>query len=294
VIALRSVLQLSPLRAGVRELATRTAADAVLLDLGGAEAFAARAEARRAARAIVRAAAEAGRGVLLRVSSARSGELIGDLEAVLARESAGAIGGVVVTRSERAQDARDADVAIRRQEVRAGIEPGSVRLVAEVASAAGLRALEAQVAAVDRHGTMLVDAVALAADLGLPAVAGAALEAALVEAGRTAATAELPWLLATPGLGSGARAVLVAFARGAGAGGAVVEFDAEAAGFNALFAPDAARVAAARGVVAAWERRRAHAPELLVDGAIVDARAARRAAALVGAAEAIVARERAG
>ena len=48
---------------------------------------------------------------------------------------------VMLAGSERPQDARELDVAIRKQEMRRGLEPGGVRLIAEVDSAAGLRAL---------------------------------------------------------------------------------------------------------------------------------------------------------
>ena len=291
MIALRSVLQLQPLDASAARAVRACAADAVLLDLAGAQAFGDRAGARRAARALAAAAAGAGCGVLVRASAARSGELAADLEAVLTRGVAAGVGAVVLARSAEPQDARTADVAIRRQEVRAGVEPGSVRLVAEIASAAALRALDAQLAAIDRHGAILLDAVAFAADLGLPGVHAGALREALAACGRAAAAAELPWLVATPGLAGGARAAVATLAREAGASGVVVEIEAEAAGFNALFAPDPARVAAAQRVVAAWERRRAHAPEVLVDGVVIDARAARRAAALVAAAAAIALRE---
>lgn len=293
MIALRSLLQLQPLDAGAARAVRASAADAMLLDLAGAQAFGDRAGARRAARALAAAATGAGYGVLLRASSARSGELVADLEAVLARSVTERVGGVVLARSNEAQDARTADVAIRRQEMRAGVEPGSVRLIAEVATAAGLGTLAAQLAAVDRHGAILLDTPAFAKDLGLPEVQPAALGAALAACGRSAAVAELPWLIAAPGLASGMRAALATAAREAGACGVVVEHEAEAAGFNALFTPDPARVEAARRVATAWERRRAYAPELLVDGVVIDTRAARRAAALVAAAAAIAHRERA-
>lgn len=291
-LALRSSLLVDALDVTGLEAALRSAADSVTIDLGSASAYAARADARRAANHALLAIAETGRPVHVRVSDTRSGETEGD---IMSTVRAG-LTAVVLAGAERPQDARDLDVAIRKQEMRRNLEPGSVRLIAEVDSAAGLRALPGILDSIDRHSAVTLNATAFAAQLGLagPLSAHATLlEHAMAEVAVTTAAAGIVWTLTVPGADATARAALANCAHALGAAGVVVAAEAEAQGFNRLFTPDAEAVAAARLVVAEWDTlRKREAESGAVAGHLVDRRTMRRARLTIDRAEAIAARER--
>ncbi|MYH41941.1 MAG: hypothetical protein F4150_09415 [Chloroflexi bacterium] len=262
--ALRSLLRLAGATGAAYEAAGATAADAVLVDLDADAAPGARARARRALRRHRGALAEAGRPLLARVADARSGELEADLDAAVSEATAA----VVLAACEEPQDARDADVAIRRLEMRRGLVPGQVRLLCEIDSAAGLAALPAVLAAVDRHGAVAVAPLAVVSEIGAtPPPAGAApasraaswalLDHLMAQTALTAGTAGLPWIVDAPGVAPGLRQALGARARDLGASGCVVASEAEARGVNTLFEPDPARLRDARAVIGEWERMRA-------------------------------------
>lgn len=282
--ALRSLLHLQGGADAAYEAARSTAADAVLVDLDADASPRGRSRARRALRRHAGALAQAGRPLLARVSGARSGELAADLDACVSDATLA----VVLASCEEPQDARDADVAIRRLEMRRGLVPGQVRLLCEVDSAAGLQALPGVLAAVDRHGAVVVAPLEAASALGaiLPAAGGGSAQRATwalpdqVMAGAALAcgAAELPWLVDAPHAAPGLRQALVARARDLGAAGAVVASEAEARGVNALFEPDPARARAARAILGEWERVRAGGRwSGEVDGSRVDRRSVRRA-----------------
>lgn len=139
---------------------------------------------------------------------------------------------------DRPQDVRDADVALRRREMRTGLEPGAVRLISEVGSALALRALPRMIEAVDRHAAVALNTDALAADLALPgppATHLALLDHAMAEVAITARAARLPWLLLAPALEAGTRSMLAARAHAHGAAGVYITTEPEASGFNSLF-----------------------------------------------------------
>lgn len=149
-----------------------------------------------------------------------------------------AVVAVLLGRVDRPQDVRDADVALRRREMRTGLEPGAVRLICEVGSARALRALPGMIEAVDRHSAVALNTDALAADLALPGTPSthlAVLEHAMAEVAITARVALLPWLLLAPALDAGARAMLATRAHAHGASGVYITAEPEAAGFNSLF-----------------------------------------------------------
>ncbi|MEZ4553495.1 MAG: aldolase/citrate lyase family protein [Dehalococcoidia bacterium] len=149
-----------------------------------------------------------------------------------------AVVAVLLGGSDRPQDVRDADVALRRREMRTGLEPGAVRLVCEVGSALALRALPQMIEAVDRHSAVALNTDALAADLALPgppATHIALIEHAMAEVAITARAARLPWLLLAPALDVGVRSMLATRAHAHGASGVYVVHEPEAAGFNSLF-----------------------------------------------------------
>lgn len=139
---------------------------------------------------------------------------------------------------DRPQDVRDADVALRRREMRTGLEPGAVRLFCEVGSALALRALPGMIEAVDRHSAVALNTDALADDLALPgppATHLVLLEHAMAEVSIAARVARLPWLLLTPALDAGTRSMLATHAHAHGAAGVYITAEPEAAGYNSLF-----------------------------------------------------------
>jgi len=290
MLALRTALAVLATAGDAIEAATRSRADAVLLDLAAPALHRQRTEARGAIEAAATALTRAGRAAHVRVSSARSGELAADIEAAIT----GAVEAIVLSSAEIPQDVRDADVAIRKREMRLGLTPGGIRLIPEVDAAAGLQALPALLEAVDRHGAVLLDCDALLADLGARSQPEALIGHALGSVAVAARAAGLPWLVAAPGSPAGERAALANRAHAAGAAGGVVTTESEVQGLNTLFAPDPAEVATARLIMAEWERvRRAGGLTGVAAGRIADRRSARRARLTIAFAEQIEARERA-
>lgn len=291
-LALRTLLRVDALDATCLAAAASSAADGVLLDLASAAAYSKRADARRAANHAAEAIAQAGRPVHARVSDLRSGATEGDIQSIVRANLAA----VMLAGCEVAQDARSIDVSIRKQEMGRGMEPGGVRLIVEIDSAAGLRALPAMLDAIDRTSAVALDVCALAADLrlpGAPAQQLAALEHAMAEVALVTAAGGITWVLSAPGLDAGARAALATRAHAHGAAGVVVAAEAEAAGLTRLFTLDPTAIDAARGVVAQWERLHAAGEESGVSGAlVVDRRTMRRARALIEQADAVARRER--
>lgn len=169
----------------------------------------------------------------LRVANPREGRLRADLEAAL---GAG-VAAVLLAAARLPQDLRDADVELRRQELRLGLTPGAIALIPEIADAAALARLPALLAAADRVACAAVDFGALAAGVGAPdATAAAVQEPLLARVAVEAAAAGLPWTVGAPGFASGDRARLAARARALGAGGVYAARESEVAGLRALFA----------------------------------------------------------
>lgn len=292
-LALRTLLRVDALDANAITAATSSAADCVLVDLASAAAYSKRADARRAANHAAEAIAPAGRPVHARVSDLRSGATEGDIQSIVrANLAAVMLGGCEVP-----QDARSIDVSIRKQEMGRGIEPGSVRLILEIDSAAGLRALAPTLAAIDRTSAVALDVSALAADLRLPGAPAqhlAALEHAMAEVALVTADAGITWVLSAPGLDAGQRSALATRAHAHGAAGAIIAAEAEALGLTSLFTPDPATLESARAVVAEWERLRAAGEEAsMSSGHLVDRRSVRRARAVIEQADALARRDRA-
>lgn len=164
------------------------------------------------------------------------------LEASLEEELSTAISAVLLGGVDRPQDVRDADVALRRREMRLGLEPGTVRLIPEVGSALALRSLTRMFDAVDRHSAVALNTDALAADLELPGPPSshlAIIEHAMAEVALSARVAGVPWLLLAPALEAGARSALATRAHAHGAGGVYIAVEPEAQGFNSLFGQSA-------------------------------------------------------
>ncbi|MSQ42151.1 MAG: hypothetical protein EXR65_03850 [Dehalococcoidia bacterium] len=288
-LAIRTSLTVCGLDGAPYLAARGSAADAVTLDLAAPAVHGRRAEMRRlAAKHAHPIAAAGGAAVHVRVSDTRSSELDADIAALVS----GALAAIVLSGAETPQDVRDADVAIRKQEMRLGITPGAVRLIPEIDSAAGLLALPALLAAVDRHGAVALDLDGLRVDLRLAPGTRGALEHAFGQVAVAARAAGLPWLITARASTAADRAQLATQACEFGAAGAAVASEAEVLGLNALFTPPPEAVAAARRSVEAWDRRRERASVLVSNGALVDRRRVRAARALVALADAIERRER--
>jgi citrate lyase beta subunit len=287
VLALRSILLIRGRREAQYEAAANTVADAVTFDLAAPETHRERAEVRAMASQHASTIGGRGRAVHLRVADTRSGELEADLEATISAS----VAAVLLSGAEEPQDARDADVAVRRQEMRLGIEPGRVRLIPELDSALGVRALGRILEAVDRHSAVALNVERLARDVGLAALAAQAMpliDHAMSEVSLTARAASVPWLLLAPHADPGLRSLLANRAHAFGAAGVYVRSESEAGGFNQLFAPPHEHIQSARAVLEEWERVRANEGWVGVAGdELVDRRSVRRARELVALDEAI-------
>ena len=291
MLALRSVLAISASNAAAATTARTSVADAVLLDLAAPASAEDRATARKTVAQAIQDIGAAKRPVLARVSAAGSGELEADLAAVVGPQLAA----VILSATELPQDARDADVLLRKYEVRHKLAPGAIRLIPEIDSAAGLQALPVILDAVDRHAAVALNLAHLNDNLGLGAGFHETHSHFMAMFAAAARSADLPWLLGTfdasRSSGDATRAHEL------GAAGAVIHSEAAARGINSLFAPDPAAVASARAVIEAWAQLRGagdlsgvalHGEQPL----LVDRRAMRHARFVLARADAIAARER--
>ncbi len=300
MLALRSTLLIDALDEAALAAATSSAADAVAINLAAPSVHGRRAQARANAQRAILAIAATGRPVHVRVSDTRSGELEGDLDAIVAGETGAHVTAIVLSGAEIPQDARDADVAIRKREMRQGINPGGIRLIPEVDSAEALSHLSRILDAVDRHSGVALSIDGLREDMGLGNRAGSLYDHAMADLAVAAHTARLPWIVSVvhhrPETADLARR-----AHDLGAAGALVHDEDEARAMNALFAPDPVEVAVARATLAEWDRVRAadawvgvvagEMPEASTYDRLVDRRTVRRARALLAYADAIGARE---
>ena len=299
MLALRSTLVIDGLDDAALAAAPRSAADAIAIDLASPAVHGDRARARANARRRIRAIAEAGRPVHVRISDTRSGEMDGDLDAVTSEYLAA----IVLSGAELPQDVRDVDVAVRKREMRLAIDPGRIRLIAEIDSAEGLTHLARILNAVDRHGAVALSIDGLRDDLRLGDRAATLYDHAMADLAVAAHTAGLPWVLATthhrPETAS-----LPTRAHDFGAAGVTVRDESAVRGMNALFTPDPVEVVVARAMLVEWTRIRGcggwvgvvagEMPEAATYDRLVDRRTVRRARALVALADAIAQRAAAG
>lgn len=206
-----------------------------LILLPGAPAAATRADAVTAGPEGAEAARAAGVPLHVRLANPREGLLRAQLDAL-----DGAIACVLLAATERPQDLRTADVELRRHELHAGLEPGSIGLIPELGNAAAIEALPQLLAAVDRLAGAALDIEAVSADLAAPDAHAEALQAPiLARVALAAAAARLPWTVGALEFDGGERARLAARAHALGAAGVYVPTEAEVAGFNALFSRNA-------------------------------------------------------
>ena len=112
------------------------------------------------------AARRAGPCCFVRTQSAGSGAIEADIDAVVRP----GLDGVMLPKSEQADDLRRLDAMLTDREAGAGLETGSVRLVAIIETARGLIAAPAIAAACPRMVGLLFGAEDFALDLGMLAV----------------------------------------------------------------------------------------------------------------------------
>jgi citrate lyase beta subunit len=295
MLPLRSLLVIDASEDAALASARSTVADVVVIDLAAPHTHSVRTGARAVAPEAIDAIGGTGRPVLARVSSASTGELAADLEAVVRPTLAA----VVLAGTEVPQDARDADVLLRKFEFHHEIEPGAIRLIPELDSAAGVEALPGIIAAVDRHDAVALNPARLHRDLGLGRGAHEPLDSVMARVALAARAAELPWLVTDFETERGT--LEASRAHALGAAGVAIQTEGAARGTNSLFALDATEVAAARAVLREWDRLRADdeivGVALVGDEAhpraeLVDRRAMRAARLLVARADAIAERER--
>jgi citrate lyase beta subunit len=284
--ALRSLLRVVNGTDASYESACATAADAILVDLDASAIPRERSRARRALRHHSLKIATANIPLVVRVGDTRSGEIDADLDAAASKS----VFAVILSATDEPQDARDADVAIRRHEMRLGITPGTLRLICEIDSTAGLAALPRILEAVDRHLAAMLAPLAIAMEIGSPASAAAGgstysrvetlVDHVMAQTALTTAISELPWLISAPDANPARRAALATRAHQLGATGIVISSEAEARGTNVLFTPDPDQLATMQAVLTEWERlRKVGRWSGEVDGKRVDRRTVRRARA---------------
>lgn len=291
MLALRSVRAIPAADAAAASAASNSAADAVLLDLAAPAASEHRATARKTAARAIEAVGATRRPVLARVSAATSGELEADLAATVGPR----LTAVVLSATEVPQDARDADVLLRKYEWRHKLTPGAVRLIPEIDSAAGLQSLPTILEAVDRHSAVALNPAHLHDSLGLAPAASAPHDQLMATLAVAARAADLPWLLGA--FDTAHTPIDPARAHQFGASGAVIHSEAAARGVNSLFTPAPASIEAARAVIDAWDQLRESAAlsGVATSGEqqlLVDRRSVRHARLVLARADAIAARER--
>ena len=180
----------------------------------------------------VEAALAAGVELHVRIANPRAGRLREELD----EAASPSVAVVLLAETALPQDLRDADVELRRQELRHDLRPGRIRLIAEVGSAGALARLGDLLRAVDRLHSVSIDIEGIARSLGAASATARELqEPLLAQVAVTATAAGVPWTVGGMGLSSGDRAALASRARALGAAGVYVLSEAEVAGFNSLF-----------------------------------------------------------
>ena len=296
MLALRSILVIDALDEGALKAAASSAADAILIDLAHPSLHNQRYEARRSAKRHAQAIGKTGRAVLVRISDARSGEMAADIEGVVGPW----LRGVVVSGVEEPQDARDADVLVRKFEMRGGLTPGEIAIIPELDSAEGLVALMRIFLSIDRIRAVSLSIDGLRRDLRLGPGADALYQHAMADVSIHSDAARIPWFVHVQHHRPGAEHIPT-LAHDFGAAGVTVHHEGEARGMNSLFSPIASEVAIARAMAAEWDRVRKRGEVLgVVAGEaievpgydrLVDRRTVRRAQAVLELVAAIEERE---
>ena len=276
---LRSWLFVPAARQRMLENAAAVRADAIVIDLEDAVAPAQKTAARRLARTWAPKLATARRRVFVRVNSLRSGLVRDDLLAVAGKKLAG----VVVPKTESAQDLRDLDVLLREAEMEAGVRPGDIAPVPLIESARGLLRCEEIARASDRVIALSVGGEDYTAELGIErSVDGPGLQHLRATIVNVCAAYDLqpvdtPYIDFRDDAGLAAD---VAYARAIGIKGKYAIHPQQVPLINRGFTPSAADVAQAEKIIEAFEKS---AGATSVDGRMVDAPVVARARAVIAA-----------
>lgn len=286
---LRSLLLVSALDRGGLEAAGASHADAIVLDLAGVAPWQAE-EARAAARAAI-AELHPRHRLWVRVHHTSTLLTKTDIRATACSQ----VAGYVLPHTLSANHVRYVEALLRDAEVEAGLEEGSLRLIATVESAEGLLNARDVARATPRLVALALDGTGFCADMGVePSRDGHELLYARSHLAVCARGANLlaidgayPFLRESQGLLAHASQ-----ARQLGLHGKLVLTPEQAAIVNAVFRPTAEEVAYARRLHAAHEEARQRGEEFAhLDGRIIDAPRARRAQRILELASAIEARE---
>jgi citrate lyase subunit beta/citryl-CoA lyase len=261
---LRALLTASPAPEALNG-AIGSPADALVFSLAEVTGHA----ARTAIRNILPRVREHTKAAIVVVNHPRTRLLSDDLEAIVCEH----LSAVILPYAAGPQDVRDVAVGLRQFEHARGIEPGAIAIIPAIASARGLLRAAEIASAVPRVAGLLFDNAAYARDIGGReeddghrfAYARGAVVAAAVAAGARP-------LVASPGFG------LLQLAHAGFAGALLTDTRAVTAAL-AAFTPSARAVQRARAVRAAYAAARAEGAWVArLDGAVIDAHAARAAA----------------
>ncbi|GLK67946.1 aldolase/citrate lyase family protein [Hansschlegelia plantiphila] len=151
----RAPLLVQPLSEAALDAAWRSGADAVILDIGQAREVA---DARPAPSEL---------GIYLRIDG-----LVPSLAGDLAAAASSRLAGVVLGRAADGAEVQNLAASLAVVEARIGLEDGSIGIVAEIASGAGLLRLATFAGASDRLRAVCWDADALAHDIGAASARG--------------------------------------------------------------------------------------------------------------------------
>ncbi|MEX2227975.1 MAG: CoA ester lyase [Dehalococcoidia bacterium] len=283
MVLLRSLLFVPAARERMIETATRSAADAVILDLEDAVAPELKTAGRALARASIGVLRAAGKTAMVRVNGIDSGLTRDDVMGVAVE----GLDAVVLPKVQAPQELRDLDVLLREAEMMHGVRPGTVRVLPIVESARAVLACEAIAQAIDRLVGLAIGGEDYTADIGverdadglaLQHIRGVVVQVATAY-GLTPIDAPYIDFKDEGGLERDAQV-----ARAMGLKGKFVIHPDQVATVNGVFAPNAREVARAERIIAAYEAREDGAGSISVDGRMVDAPVIERARAVLAAA----------
>jgi citrate lyase subunit beta/citryl-CoA lyase len=276
VTILRSLLFVPATRERAISRASRSAADAIILDLEDAVGDDGKVAARGLARASIAEIAGAGKAALVRLNGIHSGLTRDDLMATVGE----GLSAVVLPKVEHPQDLRDLDVLLREAEMSRGVRPGTVGVIPIIESARALLRCEAIAGAIDRLTGLAIGGEDYTADLGVERDAsGLALQhirgvITQVAVAYALLPIDAPYIdfKDAPGLVRDSKT-----ARAIGLKGKFVIHPDQIAAVNRMFSPNRQELAQANRVVAAYDARADGLAVINVDGRMVDAPVAERA-----------------
>jgi citrate lyase subunit beta/citryl-CoA lyase len=269
------------------EKAGRFHADVLCLDLEESVLPDDKAKARELVKPAVGWLTDAGRAVHVRLNPIESGLTRDDLASVMQARLAG----VLLAKTQSAQDVRDVDVLLREQELSHDVNPGSTDLIIAVESAKALLRCEEISRASSRTVALMLGGEDFAFDMGVRRTRrGRELDharAVIATCARAAGLIALdtPWadIQDDDGLVADAQS-----ARELGFAGKYVIHPGQIERVNGVFSPAESEIQEARSVLEAWdEGQRDGKGAVQLDGRMVDRPIVERARRVIEQAEAI-------